>query len=52
MGLFMPGKEGLETIQQLRREFPDVPIIAISGSSKRGSGDLLEVARHLGAKRT
>ena len=46
--LFMPGKEGLETIQQLRREFPDVPIIAV----ERGAGDLLEVARHLGAKRT
>ncbi len=50
--LFMPGKDGLETIQQLRLEFPDVPIIAVSGSTKRGPGDLLEVARHLGAKRT
>ena len=49
--LFMPGKEGMETIQALRREFPDVGIIAVSGSIRRGAGDLLAVARRLGGGR-
>jgi YesN/AraC family two-component response regulator len=30
-GLIMPEKEGLETIRELKKSNPDVPIIAISG---------------------
>ena len=29
--ILMPEKEGIQTIMELRREFPDVKIIAISG---------------------
>ncbi len=29
--LIMPGQEGIETIRQFRKEFPQTPIIAISG---------------------
>jgi DNA-binding NarL/FixJ family response regulator len=29
--IFMPEKEGIETIQDLRREFPDAKIIAMTG---------------------
>jgi CheY-like chemotaxis protein len=47
--LFMPGKDGLETIQDLRREFPGVKIIAMSGSGFNGAVDMLRTARHLGA---
>jgi CheY-like chemotaxis protein len=30
--LFMPNMDGLETIRELRRIAPDLPILAISGS--------------------
>jgi CheY-like chemotaxis protein len=45
--LFMPNREGLETIKELKRQFPDFPIIAMSGDSL--ALPLLSVARRLGA---
>ena len=48
--LVMPGMEGMETIRRFRREFPQVPIIAISGNTKLGN--VLDAAHHLGAVRT
>ena len=47
--IFMPGKEGIETIAELRREFPQTRIIALTGGSRVGSLDYLAVARELGA---
>ncbi len=48
--LFMPVKEGLETIQELHQEFPQVKVIAISGGwSQDGRIDLLPVAKLFGA---
>ena len=48
--LFMPRQEGIETIVQLRRDFPELPIIAISGNPE--ATDMLTVARRLGAVKT
>src|SRR5581483_1939390 len=45
--LFMPEQEGIETIKQLRMEFPDLRIVAISG--KPTAGTMLAVAKRLGA---
>ena len=45
--LFMPNQEGLETIIQLRKDFPEVLIIAMSG--KTGANTMLSIARRLGA---
>ena len=47
MDLYMPGQEGLETIKQLRMEFPDARIVAVSG--KPTGAAMLSVAQHLGA---
>lgn len=47
--LFMPGKDGLETIKELRKESPAVKIIAMSGSGFNGAVDMLRTALHLGA---
>ncbi len=49
--LFMPEKEGFETIRELRRESPNTKIIAISGGI-RDYVDILEIAERLGANRT
>jgi CheY-like chemotaxis protein len=47
--LVMPGKEGLETIRELRQLDPTVRIIAISGGGRAGHGDYLPLARAFGA---
>ena len=47
--IFMPEKEGIETIREIRREFPDMKIIAISGSDAHQVSLYLEVAQNLGA---
>lgn len=47
--LVMPEKEGLETIQLLRQITRSLPILAISGASKTGRADLLDLARRMGA---
>ncbi len=49
--LIMPGKEGLETIQEFRRSHPQVKIIAMSGGARVGANDYLNVARRFGADR-
>ncbi|MFC1583927.1 response regulator [Fibrobacterota bacterium] len=51
MDIVMPGKDGLETIWDMRKEVPDVKIIAISGGIRSGKGDLyLELSRKMGVK--
>ncbi len=50
--IFMPGKEGLETIMELRRDFPSVKIVAMSGGGKLGELQYLEDAVQLGAVRS
>ena len=47
--IIMPEKDGLETISELKREFPEVKIIAISGGDKVGPGNYLKMAKNLGA---
>lgn len=47
--LFMPEKEGIETIVELRRQFPQTKIVAMSGGGNDVGGDYLSVAREVGA---
>jgi len=46
MDLAMPEQEGIETIAELRRVLPRLPIVAMSGAF---GGEYLKVARLLGA---
>ena len=52
MDILMPERDGIETILALKRESPDVKIVAISGGGDAGRIDYLEQARDLGADRT
>lgn len=47
--IIMPMKEGIETIIELRRRWPDVGIVAISGGGRNHSMDYLALAPDLGA---
>ena len=47
--LFMPEMDGIEMVAALRRQFPDIRVIAMSG---RPGVDYLAVARELGVKHT
>jgi DNA-binding response OmpR family regulator len=49
--LIMPGKEGLETIIELRKLKPGLKIIAMSGGGRMSAKDYLPIARQLGAAR-
>lgn len=48
--ILMPEQDGVETIAQLRAEFPQVKIIAISGASSATGFDYLTVPGELGAR--
>src|SRR5262245_64855446 len=47
--LLMPGRDGPETIGDLRREFPGLPVVAMTGGGCGGWVALLPAARRLGA---
>jgi len=49
--LIMPEQEGLETITLLKKEYPLVKIIAISGGGRIGPDAYLPAAQELGADR-
>ncbi len=50
--IIMPEKEGIETIMELKQDYPGVKIIAISGGGQGGPKDYLRLAKLIGADRT
>lgn len=49
--IYMPNQEGLATIMALRRAYPGVKVVAISGGGAHAGLDVLPVAEALGADR-
>ncbi len=47
--LFMPEMDGVEVLRELRRDYPDLQVVAISGGAYQGKVQLLDVAKGLGA---
>jgi len=50
--LIMPEKEGIETISEIRNEYPNIKILAISGGGKGGTLNYLTIAKGMGADST
>lgn len=50
--LFMPKKDGLETVRELQGLYPELKIIVISGGGWTKSSLFLDIARKLGAHYT
>jgi CheY-like chemotaxis protein len=50
--ILMPGKDGVETIIEIRRRFPDVKIVAMSGGGRVKNMEFLELAGKIGASAT
>jgi DNA-binding NtrC family response regulator len=50
--LVMPGMEGIETIMEMKRRYPGMKIIAMSGGGIGKGVDYLAMARKFGAHRT
>lgn len=50
--IMMPERDGIETIRALKAEFPNLPIIAISGGGRMGNLNYLEMAKDFGVAST
>jgi CheY-like chemotaxis protein len=50
--IIMPEKEGIETIMEIRRDFRDAKVIAMSGGGRIGSETYLQIAKAFGANGT
>jgi CheY-like chemotaxis protein len=49
--IIMPKREGLEIIIEMKRDYPELKIIAISGGGRTKNLDFLELAEKFGADR-
>lgn len=49
--IIMPEKEGIETLQEIRRRHPRTAVIAMSGGDAGGGSGFLDIALKLGADR-
>src|SRR3989442_15896335 len=47
--IFMPGQDGIVTLRQIRKRFPAVKVIVISGGDSSGTLDLRKDVERLGA---
>ena len=52
LDIVMPNKEGLETIQDVRKVNPKIPILAISGGGRTAPSSNLAIAKMMGANDT
>ena len=49
--IFMPGRDGLEILREIRKNHPHMHVIAMSGGGEFGDMDVMRIARSFGAFR-
>lgn len=47
--ILMPQRDGVEVLRSVKKRWPELPVIAISGGGWIGAGELLSMAERLGA---
>ena len=52
LDIMMPEMEGIEALREIRKRWPKLPVIMISGGDRSGWTDALDMASKLGADRT
>jgi DNA-binding response OmpR family regulator len=52
LDIMMPEMEGIEALREIRKGWPGIPVIMISGGDRSGWTDALDMASKLGADRT
>ena len=50
--IIMTDMDGIEVMLALRKRWPTVPVVAISGGGRVHASEFLDLARHLGANAT
>jgi CheY-like chemotaxis protein len=50
--IIMPEKEGIETIMDIKRDYPHIRVLAISGGGKGSAESYLSIAKFVGADLT
>ncbi len=50
--IFMPGMDGIQTLREIRKRFPAIKVIAMSGGDSTGLLDLRHDAELLGAMKS
>ena len=50
--IIMPGRDGIETVMELKRTYPDLRVVAISGGGRTHNMSYLDFARRFGADAT
>lgn len=50
--IVMPEVDGIEVLTAMRKSFPDLPVVAMSGGGRISGADYLQMAEMIGAKRT
>lgn len=51
LDVIMPGKEGIETITELRKLDPHIQVIAVTGGHRTNAQKYLEMMKNFGANR-
>jgi CheY-like chemotaxis protein len=52
LDILMPDKEGIETLIEMKRDYPALHVIAMSGGGRRSKSDFLAIAKKFGADAT